>query len=278
MDEVRPTGPCIAVNNLPVPSEPRAFGSTAGVPAQIRHLTGLDTRVHAPGGVPDGDVAHDVFVQGAGAIYGIHVDTRNKGRSVYSSINPLYQLPSTRTPDRDWFFPWRATYPFPTQLSVRWNADVRRIEARTPDSHVYGHPTLEFIDIASGRHLYFVALAYGTLPEGPDHIAPDVGSGIVIVGTTPRAGNPFGRSFGTSWARTPRSYAAGDGPGLRSEIDFRVDLAEFRRILEAARGVDPRLSANPDDYLLDNFHFLNEVVGEGEIGINVSVDLRLLRR
>lgn len=275
MDEVRRTGPCIAINNLPVPSAPRLAGPE--VPGAISQLTGLATEVYAPGTVPESGIARDVFVQASGATYGIHVDSRSKGGPIWSSINPLYQLASTRTPDRDWFFPWRAMYPFPTQLSIRWRVEVRRIEARTPDSHAYGHPTLEFIDIRSGRHLYFTVLAYSTL-EGGDYLAPDVASQIVIVGTTPRAGSPYGRSAGTGWIRMPRSYSAGAGIGETTQVDFRMDLAEFRRVLDAARSVDPALSIDPGDYLLDNYHFNNEVVNEGEIGINMEVDLRLLRR
>ena len=223
MDAIRPAGAAIIFNNLPV---------------SARHA-----RVTGP---------HPRFE--------IHVDTRDKGPSAYSSITPLLQLPSPRTPQREWFFPWRGAHPFATQLSVRWDAVVRRLETRTPDSHAYGHPTLEFIDTRSGRHLYFTVLAYGTI-EGGEHLAPDVASGIVIVGTTPRDGNPFGRS--SVWV---------DG------TDFRMDAAEFHRVLEAARGVDPLLSPEAGDYLLDNYHFNNEVVGEGEIALELQVELRLLRR
>lgn len=208
--------------------------------------------------------ARHARVRGPGPSFEIHVDTRYKGPSAYSSITPLCQLPSPRTPERDWFFPWRGTSP--AQLSVRWDVDVRRIETRSPQSHAYGHPTLEFIEIGSGRHLYFTVLAYGTI-ECRDHLAPDLASGIVIVGTTPRADNPFGRSAATGYARSGR------GSG-----DFRMDVAEFHRVLEAARSVDPRLSMDPADYVLDNYHFNNEVVNEGEIAVDLGVDLRLLRR
>jgi hypothetical protein len=276
IDQIRRTGACVAINNLPIPREPTPLGESATVPPAIHQLTGLESRVFAPRDMPAGEVARDVFVQETGGTYGIHVDTRSKGPSAYSSINPLYQLPSTRTPDTNWFFPWRANYPFPTQLSITWNVEVRRIETRTAESHAYGHPTLEFIDIRSRRHLYFTVLTYSTT-SGGDYLAPDV-TGIVIVGTTPRAGSAFGRSTGTGWVQVPRSYSAGSGPGLRSEVDFRMDLAEFRRVLAAALTVDPQLSPDPGDYVLDNYHFNNEVVNDGEIGLKMRVDLRLLRR
>jgi hypothetical protein len=239
VEAMRPAGPCIIFNNLPVSDK------------------------HAR-------------VRGDGHPFEIHVDTRDKGASPYSSITPLLQLPSPRTPEPDWFFPWRAAHPFPTELSIRWDLAVRRIEARTAASHAYGHPTLEFIDIRSGRHLYFTVLAYGTI-EGGDYLAPDVASQIVIVGTTPRAANSYGRSAGTGWARVPRTYSASTGPGERSQVDFRMDVGEFRSVLDAGRRVDARLSADPADYVLDNYHFNNEVVNDGEIALNLAVDLRLLR-
>ena len=49
-----------------------------------------------------------------------------------------------------------------------------------------------------------------------------------------------------------------------------MNREEFSRVVQAARSVDPALSAEPDDYLLDNFHFNNEVYGDGEIGMNIA--------
>jgi hypothetical protein len=45
---------------------------------------------------------------------------------------------------------------------------------------------------------------------------------------------------------------------------------EFQRVLDDGRRLDAALSGNPDDYILDNFHFNNEVAGDGEIGINLA--------
>ena len=48
---------------------------------------------------------------------------------------------------------------------------------------------------------------------------------------------------------------------------------------DAARTVDGALSANPADYLLDNYHFNNEVYGDGEIGMNLGgFRLEIVRR
>ena len=45
------------------------------------------------------------------------------------------------------------------------------------------------------------------------------------------------------------------------------------------RTVDAALSSAPADYLVDNFHFNNEVYGDGDIGLNLdSYKLELLRR
>ena len=58
-----------------------------------------------------------------------------------------------------------------------------------------------------------------------------------------------------------------------------MDRARFQRVLDDARTLDATLSADPADYLVDNFHFNNEVGGEGEIGLTLhAYRLRLLRR
>ena len=45
------------------------------------------------------------------------------------------------------------------------------------------------------------------------------------------------------------------------------------------RTVDAALSADVRDYIMDNYHFNNEVVGDGEIGVNLAgYKLQLLRR
>jgi hypothetical protein len=273
-DAVR-TGGCIAVNNLPIPRTP-LFSSNDETMPFWRLTDVISSLVFVTRLAPIEVAAADVFVQGVAPYYGIHVDTKGKAVPALSSLNPLYQFPSEAAAPARRFYPWRANYPFDTELSIQWFMEVRRIEARGPDSHAYGHPTLEFIDEKSGRHLYFTVLAYGTIAGG-DYLALDVGSGKVIVGTTPRADTPYGRSLRDDWMPVARSFDAGNGSTNRA-FDFRIDRSEFLRILAAARSVDPQLSADPGDYLMDNFHFNNEVYGDGEIGMRIALTLNVLRR
>jgi hypothetical protein len=275
-DAVR-TGSCVAINNLPTPR--LGLGSQfLGLPEYTR-LTGVVAQPFVPATAPLHLAYEGPFVQLSGINFGIHVDTTGKSIAQASSINPLYQFPSEASEDSRRFYPWRSAYPFETQLAIKWSIAVQKVLTRAPGHHAYGHPTLEFIDRSSGRHLYFTVLSYGTIDGGGDYLAPDVFTGKVIVGTSPRAGTRYGRNEGSTWIPTASGYDAANGPGLGGVFDFRVDRAEFARIVDSARTVDPLLSTDPDDYYLDNFHFNNEVAGDGEIGLNLgNFHLEVLRR
>ena len=274
-DAVR-TGSCMAINNLPIPREPQ--GSTFFGDNAFTRLTGMVAQAYVPAGSPP-LAAQGPFVQLSGSVFGIHVVTAGRAPNSAASINPLFQFPSEGSDDSRRFYPWRSTHTFETQLAIRWSINVQKIlTAAGEGHHAYGHPTLEFIDRASGRHLYFTVLSYGTIGGG-DYLAPDVGTGKVIVGTEPRADTPYGRNFGATWIRTESGYDAGTGPARGGTFDFRVDRSEFARIVASARTIDPLLSTNPGDYYLDNFHFNNEAVGDAEIGLNLSsLRLDVLRR
>lgn len=277
-DEAVHLGSCMAVNNLPVPDKLTGPLSREDEDT-LYFLTGrFWDYLYTPAPGPAEFLARNAFVQPGGAINGIFVETNYRGPSRYSSINPLYQfktqVAANGTDER--VFPWRSSGPFETQVAVQGTLNVVSLETRGPDSHAYGHPTIEFIDQVSGHHLYFTMLAYGTVAGG-DFSAPDVATGKVIVGTTMRDGTPFGRNLGGRTLSTPSGFK-GDGTNAWIPIDFRINRDEFHLIVGAARTVDPALSSNPDDYMVDNFHFTNEVVGDGRIGLTESLSLQVLRR
>jgi hypothetical protein len=286
-DESLRVGACIAINNLPVPGTPIPIGSFS-LNDQYRfvNLTSLVSETAYVPFIGGAETADGPFLQGPAdessgngtqldSRYGIHVDTRGKALNQASSINPLYQF-HTRPEDGDArFFPWREDPAGEHELSIRSVVQVLKTVARTPGSHFQGHPTLEFIDTRSGHHLYFTVGVYSPFADdGSDYLAPDVGTGKVIVGTTHRASTPYGRSLGSSSLHTPSGFVGNMG-GI---FDYRMDRIEFGRVLAAARRIDPALSSDPNDYLIDNFHFNNEVGGDGEIGLNVSLSLRVMRR
>jgi hypothetical protein len=281
-DESIHRGPCIAVNNLPTPSA--VFPAVTGFsPAGFVDRTGQPTSMRlfvVPPASADASPAL-AFVQEAGETIGIHVATTGRGASPYSSVNPLYQFHTTVDPGTfdDRFFPW-SPRESDVELALRFTLNVKTIDTLGAGSAAYGHPTIEFIDRRSGHHVYFTVMTYGTPPAVPagDYLAPDVGTGKVIVGTTFRPDSPFGRSLGLSTLDTPSGFVPPNPWGWGGAFEFRMNRAEFQKVLDAARSVDPALSAAPADYLVDNFHFNNEVFGDGDIGLNLTGYTLELRR
>lgn len=281
-DERVNLGPCMALNNLPVPRTLADVGVTP--PREFFERTGMTSRVNyvVDGSAPQAAI-ENVFVQGGTgsftSVLGIHVDTRSRGAATLSSVNPLYQLSTTVASGAfdARFFPW-APAEDAVQLKVSYVVNVKRLEVRNAQSHAFGHPTLEFMDRRSGRNLYFTALTYGTV-DANDLLVVDGSTGKVIVGTTLRATSPYLRNFGLPSLYTAPGFVSPNDWGWGGPFEFRIDRAEFQRILDAARTLDATLSADPGDYLLDNFHFNNEVFGDGEIGLNLTdFKVELVRR
>jgi hypothetical protein len=285
-DESVNIGPCIAVNNLRAPdnlvhvSPPIAPGAPAG--REYSDRTGVFTSdaYVVDASLPQATSAQDVFVQQADNAIGLHVDTLHRGPSTLSSVNPLYQLHNSKGPGSrdDRFFPFGA-YESDVRLAVSFEIDVRRLNVRSTGGAAYGHPTLEFVDTKSGRHVYFTVLTYGTVPPGSG-VAIDTGTGKVIVGTTFGPNAAYGRSLGDKVMPLPLQY---DEPNQtlanHGNFAFSMTRDDFRKVIADARTLDGALSTDPADYLLDNFHFNNEVFGDGEIGLWLTnYTVALLRR
>jgi len=270
-------GSCVAINNLPVPASTLYYGSNGLSPAtpmppaffDRTGINGMQYIVARAGGEP----WNDVFVGANPGQFGIHVDTRNKGPANLSSVNPLFQLtttpPAAGQRDRR-FFPWMWGDAAP-ELNIQFSLFVKTIDVRSPGGAAYGHPTLEFIDTASGHHVYFTVLTYTSQAiDTNDYLAVDAGTGKVIVGTGFRPQTRYGRSLGLATLSTPSGFVSPNAWGWGGDFAFRMNHVEFRNVIDDARRLDPALSADPALYLLDNFHFNNEVAGDGEIGINMS--------
>lgn len=285
-DERISLGPCLAINQVPVPRS--LFSATAAPPPDFFAWTGLDAPFnYVIPGRPASAAAADVFVQGtappgmATSTFGIRVSSASRGPWEEASVNPLYQLRTAREADgRDLrFFPFGRAESA-VQLRVSYTARVKRIVILEQGGHAFGHPTLEFTDQRSGKNLYFTMLTYGTQPaDDGDYLAADLFTGKVIVGTTLRAASPYLRNFGLPTLRLPLAFVSADPSGSGGAFDFRVDRAEFQRVLDAARRLDPSFSADPGDYLLDNFHFNNDVYRAGDLGLTLAeFKLELIRR
>ena len=272
---------CIGSNNIPGPRNvfgPFIPGSSQSDAFAAR--TGLASgTVYAVGGLGLDAAASDAFVQLANdETFGIHVDTHSRGPANLSNINPLFQFtrfaPSPGVAE-DRLMPWSGLYDTDVEVALFFDLRVKRI-ATAQGSAAYGHPTLDVFD-RQGRHFYFIVTTYGTVPLG-DNILRDGPDGNVIVAAT-FGQSLFGRSFGVAAMPTPAPFTSQLGQGSGGHFEFRFDRAEFARILQAARTLEPALSADPADYTFDDFHFNNEIAGDGEIGITLgSMGLKLLRR
>jgi hypothetical protein len=273
---------CIGFNNIPGPRDvfgPFIAGSIQSDAFAAR--TGLASgTAYAVDGPAIESAAANAFVQLAGdRTFGIHVDTRSRGAAGLSSLNPLFQFsrfaPHAGEADER-LTPWSGRYD--TEVEIAMSFDLRlKTLATQPGSHAYGHPTLDAFDRRSGVHFYFIVMTYGTVPSS-DIVLRDGPNGNVIVATAFRQ-SPFGRSLGAGTMDTPSPFASPSAEGTGGRYEFRVDRAEFARILQAARTLEPLLSADPADYVFDDYHFNNEIAGDGRIGLTLgSMDFRLLRR
>jgi hypothetical protein len=271
------------VNNLLPPDQPLPPERLFPAPDTLFDRTGMHSSYTfvQPGRADSAtDAASGAFVQGFFELLGIQVSTAGRGPAVLSSVNPLYQFRTAVDADGvdRRVFPFSGINESEVQLAISGTINVKRL-VLGPSSHAVGHPTLEFNDRRSGRHLYVTAMTYGTPDPNADFLAADATTGIVIVGTTMRANTTFGRNLGIPVLPMRSGFAAENYWGWGGRFDYRIDRAEFQRILDAARTVDPLLSGDVRDYLLDNFHFNNEIAGDGEIGLNLAgFKLQILRR
>lgn len=277
-DERLNIGACVALNQLPrmtnVVQEflpPWYVVRNPEYPLEASALTGTGgQRLYSaqPLG-PQVSLGSHSFVQ-VGGTFGIHVNSLQRTQGDLSSINPLYQF-TTAAPlpgqvDRR-VFPWGDGRD--NHLEISFELKVRTLRRNDPQSHAYGHPTLQFIDRTTGQHLYITLGTYGSVPfDGPDYLARDAGTGRVIVSTTFRENPSFGKRLSGEVIVCPGFGAC--NLAATEAFGFRIDLAAFRAVLQRARTLAPELSGNPQDYHLANFHFNNEVYRDGELGLTLS--------
>lgn len=272
---------CIGFNNIAAPDfrlGPFEPAAEAGRPFLDR--TGLDGgQVFAVAGPTIDAAAAGAFVQVADIqTFGIHVDTRTRVGNL-SSVNPLYQFdrfpPAAGAADTR-VFPWNGAFGSNVDVVLSMELRVRRLAA-VAGSAAYGQAVMDWFDRTSGFHFYFLVQAFGTIPA-PDNILVDGAGGNVIVATSFSGASGYGRNGGVAAQFTPAGFVSAETRGTGGHYEFRFGREEFARVLAAARTLNPALSANPADYMLDDYHFNNEVAGDGEIGMNLgAMTLRLIR-
>jgi len=278
-------GPCIALNQLPImPNRVTGYLPPSWVvrnpdyPVEANAVTGLDAHeIHTAYPTTDrmAVVTHSFVQIDRADVFGIHVNSRERTAGNLSSINPLYQFittaPAAGATDRR-VFPWAGARDH--ELVVSFDLALKTIRRANPQSHAYGHPTLQFEDFRGGNHLYVTLGAYGSV-NGPDIVIRDGTTGYVIVSTSFRDNPRFGARLSGQWIPCNADASSNGCTAPTSQsFKFRINRGDFRKVLDLARTANPGLSADPADYLLDNFHFNNEVFLDGEIGVTLS-DYRL---
>ncbi len=283
-DESINLGACIALNQVPrltnkiVSWQPPSYVTKDPLFSPLFvQVTGFDGNVYtAQSAFDPAAVATHSFAQSlliAPSEFGVHVSYLDRTSGQLASINPLYQFtttgPAAGAPDRR-VFPWNANQE--NDLLVAFDLEVKMIRRHTADSQAYGHPTLQFLDTRGGNVFYVTLQAYGTgVPGKPgDFVALDTGTGRVIVSTAFRDDPKFGRRIAGNFLHCDGDAASGGcGQTASDTFIFRLGRADFQAVLDLARTANPRLSANPVDYILANFHFNNEIYLGGEIGAHL---------
>jgi hypothetical protein len=208
---------------------------------------------------------------------GIHIDTQSRGVSPYTSVNPLYLFRTAVGADGSdqRLFPWRAVTVVRDRDRGEGPVQCRHGRDARAGSVAYGHPTLEFIVVSSGHHVYLTMLAYATI-EGHDFVAADAGTGKVIVSTTLRD-NPV---YGPQFRRQDDVHSPPATRGIRTRLGadrLPRELAPNSSGIARMRRAVRRPGAIRQSRRLPRattFHFTNEVYGDGEIGIGINLGCR----
>jgi len=273
---------CIGFINVP-PLQFKLGPFSAGSPeaSLLQDRTGLASgTVLASKGPSAQEAAVDSFVLLAdNRTFGIHLDTRSRGPALQSSIDPIFEFnvfpPAAGAPDTR-LMPFTGADAGNVEMAFSFDHRVKRVNAAA-NSLAYGQAVFTPFDLKAQRHFYFVVDLFGTQPL-VDNVLIDSATGQAIVETGFRASS-YGRNFGATTFQTPSPFVSPSIEGTGGHYEFRFNVDEFRRILAAVRTIDPGLSADPADYLFDDFHFNTEVVGDGEIGETIAnIEIRLLRR
>jgi hypothetical protein len=222
------------------------------------------------------DDARHSFVQDVGSgPFGIHVNGADRISGDYASISPWKPF-ATRAPAAPGaadgrVFPWARD--LNSDMRIGFAVAVKTIRRADASSHAYGHPLLDLQDSASGHHVLVTLQAFGTVPAG-DFVGRDVNTGATIVSTVFRADPLFGKRLAGDYIACTADAASGSCPGGGFDANqgfvFTLDGHDFAHVLALARGVDPALSARPQDYELAAYAFHVETYRDAEVGLEVD--------
>ena len=263
---------CIAVRNMPLPSvayaqEPAIghdpFNDRIGSPAlgAINYGYPAASRQAAA-------AASFVQLMPPHGIVGIHLNALGAAPGSYSEISPYRRVKAVaaRASDDARVFPWRPRFGLPQHLSVRYGIGLKSRGAG-PGSAAYGALSLEFMDLRSGNRFQFNVLSYGPEPASPgEYIARDVKTGMALVGIGAGVASRFVSATPAVITEHTSRYSSERFP---ETFFMTMHRTQFQALIHAARGADPSLSTDPDDYVLERFGVVNETFGQGQLAVTV---------
>jgi hypothetical protein len=220
-------------------------------------------------------IASDSFVQ-VGNGYGVHLVATDLSAGPLRYIEPYYGFvtapPGAGHGDqRVWL--WRNALKHPLEIS--FDLAIGTVRRQDAASHVYGLPVIRFRDTLGGQSFYFTVATVGTVPPA-DGYGIDAKTGRAIVATVFRADPLYGRRIAGDFIACQADASSGSCTANGGHFAFRIEAEDFARILATARLADPRLSADPEMYILDNFSFRTQSYLGAEAGWTVT-NLQLQR-
>jgi hypothetical protein len=166
--------------------------------------------------------------------------------------------------------PFLATYEVDMDFTLSYRIFVKRVRAAAaPGNEAYVQPLVTFTDSRSGLSMVLSPGAIGT-PEMADGVFRDTASGNVLVFVTLGNATSVGTSLGLASLQTSKVFDAENSWGWGGDFVYRLKRRDFADILARARALEPRLSAEPGDYLVESIGLKGEVAGDAEVGYNVE--------
>jgi hypothetical protein len=200
---------------------------------------------------------------------GFYVTSRDRIAGDVSSIRTITRgmIDSTAISNsiRQAFLP---TFEVDMDLLVAYRLFVKHVSAEGPGNDAYVQALVSFVDNRSGKRLIVSPGAIGT-PVSGDVVVRDAASDDVLVYIALGPGfASVGRNTGLPSLTVPKIFGAFTSWGYGGDFAWRVNRGEFRTILARARALEPTLSDEPGDYVLEGIGMKGEVVGAASIGFN----------
>ena len=262
---------CIGASGMPYPATFRRV-LDPGTSAACDALTGTPTLpvsfvAYTQSAATELDAASRSFVQG--------MQTGPVGFFV-SAVDRVSGTPNSLRRTTSWPSGIPAWYPFTenldvdVDLAIDYTLRVKRARSDgAPGSGSYAQVLVTLTDNSSGLQLELSPGGVGNVALNPLTVR-DAATGLVLVFLPLRDDMPIGRSLGLASFTVPQNFDSTAAEGDGGDFSFRVNRAEFAKLLVAARALEPRLSSDPADYRFASLGAKGETAGQADIGFHID--------